>query len=160
MKRIQLIIKDKDFIYSQQRVAELEKQRIFCCHGMQHLMDVARIAWILTLEAGASYDKEVVYAAGLLHDIGKYLQYEDGIPHHESGARMAETVLFRAGFKVSEIQSITEAIYHHRTLVCEDKRSLNYILYKADKLSRPCYDCAARDKCNWPKKQMNLDILY
>ena len=160
MKRIQLILKDKDFIYSQKRVSELEAGRIFCCHGMDHLMDVARISWILTLEAGAPYTKEVVYAAGLLHDIGKYLQYEDGTPHHESGQKMAEHVLARTGFDASEIKIITEAIYHHRKLVCEDRQSLNYILYMADKLSRPCYSCAARAECNWPEAQMNLDITY
>lgn len=123
-------------------------------------MDVARIAWILTMESEADYSKEVVYAAGLLHDIGKYLQYEAGTPHHETGAAMAKEVLRRAEFDAVEISLITEAIYHHRKLATDDKKSLNYILYKADKLSRPCYSCSARAQCNWPERQMNLDVRY
>ncbi len=32
------------------RIKRLEKERIFCCHQMTHLLDVARIAYIKNLE--------------------------------------------------------------------------------------------------------------
>ena len=38
---------------------------------MRHFLDVARLAWIAGLEQGLGLDKEIVYAAALLHDIGK-----------------------------------------------------------------------------------------
>ena len=44
------------------RIEQLEQQRIFCRHGLEHLLDVARIAWILTMEDQLPLDKEIVYS--------------------------------------------------------------------------------------------------
>ncbi|MGI6684337.1 MAG: HD domain-containing protein [Bacillota bacterium] len=61
-----------------------EINREFCCHQMQHALDVARIYYILFLEKyqdGISSDlknmsvdqtKELIYATALLHDIGRW----------------------------------------------------------------------------------------
>ena len=65
---------------------EAEQKREFCRHQMPHLLDVARIAYILNLERQLGIEKEVIYTAALLHDIGKFGQYRDGIPH-EIGKR-------------------------------------------------------------------------
>ncbi len=43
----------------------------YCRHGLEHLLDVARISYIQVLEDGLDYDENVLYAAALLHDIGK-----------------------------------------------------------------------------------------
>ena len=57
------------------KLKEAERGRKFCRHQMEHLLDVARIAYILNLEQKLGIRKEVIYAAALLHDIGKYRQY-------------------------------------------------------------------------------------
>ena len=79
MVRIQKIVSHPEFKKSMESIRELEKDRIFCRHGMEHLLDVSRIAYIDNMETGAGYAKDVIYAAGLLHDVGKYLQYMQGM---------------------------------------------------------------------------------
>ena len=56
---------------------------------MSHLLDVARIAYIRNLEKGYGFRKDVIYAAAVLHDIGKALQYEEKVPHEIAGERIA-----------------------------------------------------------------------
>ena len=76
MLRISYIRKHPLYVSSYQRLQELEQERIFCCHQMNHLLDTARIAYILSLERGIGISKEAIYAAAILHDIGKGRQYE------------------------------------------------------------------------------------
>ena len=57
-----------------------EEERIFCRHDMSHFLDVARLSWIENLEKGLGIEKELIYAAALLHDCGRFRQYEDGTP--------------------------------------------------------------------------------
>ena len=63
------------------RLQKAEEVRKFCRHTMEHFIDVARIAWILNLEQDFRIRKPVIYGMALLHDIGKYRQYEEGYPH-------------------------------------------------------------------------------
>ena len=58
------------------RIKRLEKERIFCRHQMTHLLDVARIAYIKNLEENLGFEKDVIYTAAVLHDIGKSFQYK------------------------------------------------------------------------------------
>ena len=81
-----------------ERLAEYEKDRIFCRHGMEHLLDVARIAYIENLENNRGISKEIIYGAALLHDIGRYLQYTEGIPHEKAGEELALEILKDSGF--------------------------------------------------------------
>ena len=66
---------------SLRRLNDLERGRIFCRHGMEHLLDTARIAYIKSLERALPLSRDLIYAAALLHDIGKWEQYENGTPH-------------------------------------------------------------------------------
>lgn len=77
------------------KLAALEKGRLFCSHQMDHLLAVARIAYIRNLERNLGLKKESIYAAALLHDIGKYAQYEEGIPHEIKSAEIAGIIPFR-----------------------------------------------------------------
>ena len=61
---------------SLRRLNDLERGRIFCRHGMEHLLDTARIAYIKSLERALPLSRDLIYAAALLHDIGKWEQYE------------------------------------------------------------------------------------
>ena len=157
MERVDAILQHPRFRASLERTAELEKVRVFCGHGMDHLIDTARIAYMLSLEAGEVADKELIYAAALLHDIGRWRQYEDGTPHEQESARIAGEILPGCGFEEPEIEQILDAILSHRT-PGGAKSSFARSLYRADKLSRRCYECAARDKCDWEIKNIRLEL--
>lgn len=100
------------------RIEEAETDREFCRHGMPHLLDVARIAWIDNLELGLGLDREVVYAAALLHDIGRAEQYSTGEDHDVAGARVAAEILdgLPEGlqFDAGERLAILSAVSGHR----------------------------------------------
>ena len=85
MERVNKIWRHPVWKQQMEHLAEYEKNRIFCRHGMDHLMDVARIAYIENLEKNCGISKEIIYGAALLHDIGRYLQYTEGIPHEKAG---------------------------------------------------------------------------
>jgi HD superfamily phosphodiesterase len=159
MKQIDAILQDSRFQYGLQRVTELEKERIFCCHRLDHLLDVARIAWIMVLEQNLSLKKEIVYGAALLHDLGRYRQYEENIPHHKASAELAVQILPDAGYTEEETAMIAEAISQHGDAL-ERQSILARVLYQADKLSRCCFQCAAQAECKWNEEKRNKTILY
>ncbi len=137
----------------------LESTRIYCCHGYDHLLSVARIAYIRALELGLPYSKQVVYAAALLHDIGKAEQYESGEPHEEVGARFAAQILADSGgFTEDEQAAIVQAVREHRRFA-ESSSDLGKLLFQADKASRACFACDVRDSCSWPREKMNLEVM-
>lgn len=139
------------------RIAEAEKGRKFCRHNWEHLMAVARIAYILALEEKLPISKDYIYAAALLHDIGKEAQYLKGIPHEIEGAALAEGILQDCGYLPEEILLIIEAILGHR-VYREENSDFQKLLYRADKLSRPCRDCQAANRCNWPEEKKNTGV--
>lgn len=137
-----------------------ERERIFCHHDTQHFLEVARLAWILNLEEEAGIQKELIYAAALLHDIGRHLQYRDKTPHEKASAVLAPAILKDCGFTEQETKAIVSAIETHRKEAVRERKDLNGLLYRADKLSRPCYFCKQEQACNWKQGKKNLKLLY
>ena len=117
---------------------------------------MARLTYLLALENGVAADREVIYAAGLLHDIGRYLQYENGTPHDEASVILAGPILQDCGFSEGESAEVLKLIGSHRTK--SDKADLPGLFYRADKLSRNCFLCPAQADCNWPEEKKNLEI--
>lgn len=138
------------------KIAEHEVKRIYCRHDLVHFLDVSRIAWILAMEEETKTDKEVVYACGLLHDIGRWIQYETKADHATESARLCVEILEESGFDAKEISMIREAIFHHR-VKDEESTGLVSILFRADKYSRRCYDCPEIDGC---KRFKNGEMPY
>ena len=93
MTRVRAVWEHPVFQRELARLEELEHDRPFCRHGMQHLLDTARIMWILNLEQGLGFSREVLYATALLHDVGKAEQYAGGEPHEVAGERLAREIL-------------------------------------------------------------------
>ena len=137
-------------------IEKLEQERIFCGHNAQHLLDTARLAYIENLERNLGISKEMIYAAALLHDIGRGLQYTEGIPHHEGGVKLAAPILKDCGFTDAESEEILEAIGGHRDTSAKGKRNLAGILYRADKGSRCCFSCPAQAQCSWSAEKKNM----
>lgn len=158
MERVNCILEDTDFLNYIAKIEELEKGRIFCHHDMNHLLDVCRISWILNLEEKLLIGKEKIYAAALLHDIGRWVEYETGQDHAIASGELAEDILDRCGFSGDEKIHIIEAIKNHRKK--EHSTDLSRILYKADKLSRPCINCKAIGKCKRFKQAKKPVFLY
>lgn len=88
MDRIDRILKHNLFMEHLDANRAAEAERCFCRHDMAHFLDVARIGMILNLREQQGFDEEVIYAAGLLHDIGKHLQYSSGIPTNRQARRL------------------------------------------------------------------------
>lgn len=159
MDRINSILNDKLFQNCLKEIAESEKDRKFCGHGLKHFLDVARIAYILNLERNYKIDKDIIYAASLLHDIGRGAEYREGIPHEKASLEISEIVLHNCGFNDNEKHFIIKAIAHHRK-PSEEKDELSDILYESDKISRECFNCTSVDECKWPHEKLNLLLKY
>jgi uncharacterized protein len=136
-----------------------ESDRTYCKHGLTHQLDVGRIAYIISLEKGLGIKKDIIYAIALLHDIGKYLQYEKQLPHNETSATMAEPILKDCGYDQDEIHQIVQAIFHHRKKSMGINQ-LDKIIYQADKLSRNCFTCREEDSCNWSDDKKNKGLTW
>lgn len=160
MNRIDEILKHHLFIRHLKLNEEAEADRRFCRHNMGHFLDVARIAMILNEKEHIGVPQEWIYAAGLLHDIGRHVQYETGIPHEQASAEIAPDILRDCGFNEEETRVIVEAISCHRNAEVTEKKDLSGILYRADKASRACFACEAEPECNWKDGKKNLKLRY
>ena len=156
-KRYQTILKDPLYCIELQKLAKFEKNRRFCRHTMEHFLDVARIMYILSLEAQTTLSKDIIYATALLHDIGRAQEYENGTPHNEASVTIATCILSSCDYNDDEIQQITSAIDKHRTETSKTD-CLSAYLYQADKLSRNCFTCPAYEECYWPTDKKNHTI--
>lgn len=159
MQRVENIRKHPLYCSLMEKISDHEQNRKFCCHGMEHSLDVARIAYIINLEESLGIDKELIYAAALLHDIGRGDIDKKYGEHHESGCILSRKILQDAGFAETEICVIIEAISLHNSE--RDKRKgLEYLLYRGDKLSRCCFSCKAYADCYWKEENKNKYIHY
>ncbi|MCR4716087.1 MAG: HD domain-containing protein [Lachnospiraceae bacterium] len=157
---IRKILKHPVFTRELRLIEGSERTREFCKHDITHLLDVARIAYIICLEKKLDIPKYAVYAAALLHDIGRGREYTDGTPHELAGIRLAMIVLEDIGLEEEDIRLISDAIGNHRDVNVTANDDLAGILYTADKLSRRCYRCDAYDNCNWEESKRNETIVY
>ncbi|MBO5291981.1 MAG: HD domain-containing protein [Lachnospiraceae bacterium] len=160
MERINRILKHNLFLECIAKTESLEADRKFCHHDMVHFLDVARLAMILNLKEGLGVDEDYIYAAALLHDIGRFRQYEDGTPHEKASAGLAPKILQECGFDDKETNVIIRAILGHRNPQSASERNLTGLLYRADKMSRSCFCCKAEAECNWKEGKKNRELHY
>lgn len=158
MDRVNQIWKHPLYQTELHKLQLLEADREFCRHTPEHFLDVARLAYIRALEENYSVSKELIYCTALLHDIGRARQYEDGTPHDEAGAVIAEQILKELGFSPEEIQAIVSAIRGHRAET--NQTILGQLIYRADKKSRNCFSCKAEPECYWSPAKKNMTIQY
>lgn len=157
MKRVNDILNNeiyKDYLH---KLEKYEENREFCKHDLEHFLNMARIAYIMVLEEGLNFSKEIIYSIGLLHDIGRVLEYESGIPHHEASVMISKEILIDIDFSHEEKESILKVIENHRD---EKSDKLSSIIYKSDKLCRNCLKCKAIKECYWSDEKKNLIIKY
>lgn len=157
MDKVNKILNNEKYKRLLEEISDLEKDRIFCKHSLAHFLDVARIAYIEVLEKQLNYNKEVIYAIALLHDIGRISEYKDGIPHNIASALIAKDILRDIDFTEEQKNQIMKCIEEHR-IGSED--SLSKIIYKSDKLSRNCFSCSSIKLCKWSDEKKNKGIKF
>lgn len=155
MDRVNLILKNKTFLDNYKIIEKYESERTFCKHNLSHFLDVARIMYIKNLEENLDFNKEIIYAIALLHDIGRSLEYTRSIKHSIAAKELANIILSECEFSKSEIEIIVYSIIAHNDL---DDIILNKLLREADKLSRNCFDCLSFKECNWDIERKNKGI--
>ncbi|MBP7188211.1 MAG: HD domain-containing protein [Ruminococcus sp.] len=151
------IIKNQRYRQLVKELEDMEKDRIFCGHDMEHFLNVARIALILCQENGIEADCDIIYSAALLHDIGRVEEYRSGIPHDKASAVIAGDILSETGCPEDVKREIISLISAHRTAE-SGKTELEKIFFRADKKSRLCFCCKAQNECNWPEYKRNNEI--
>lgn len=157
MNNVDKILNSKLYKEALEKLKKYEKNREFCNHTIEHFIDVARIAYIMVLEEGIDVSKEVIYAIGLLHDIGRVKQCEEGINHDIASVDMSRQILKETSFTKQEVDSILNGIANHRK---DSDNKLEKIIYKADKLSRQCFNCKVEKECYWSNEKKNFKITY
>lgn len=155
MNNINKILNNPKYKDLLKRLEELEANRVFCKHNLEHFLDVARISYIYILENSLQYSKEIIYSIALLHDIGRVLEYEENIDHNKGSVIIANELLKETNFKDEEKELIIIAIENHRK---ESDDELSKVIYKADKLSRNCFNCKAIKECYWNENKKNKTI--
>ena len=112
------------------KISALEADREFCRHTPEHFLDVARLTWIFAMEEGLDIERGLVYAAALLHDIGRFRQYEDGTPHDVASVEIAERLLPECGYTEQETSVIVDMIASHRKK--GSGKEIDGLFYRAD----------------------------
>ncbi len=219
MEYVDKLLRETEYLNYVEKLERLEADRVFCRHGLGHLLDTARIAWIRVLEAQTSRcgqkeaqtsrygqkeaqtsrrgpdravgmapgfgeellpEKEIIYLAALLHDLGRIQEYEEGVPHQRAGAALARQLLQQIGYPQEKTELIAAAIESHRggaksdREVEADRKSrqaetpgqnaalwaepLGQLLSWADKRSRNCFACKAQKACKWEAEKQNRGI--
>ena len=127
MDRVNRIWRHPVYQEHYKKIQELESERIFCRHTPEHFLDVARLmyiyalarlAWIENLEQQLGLEKEHVYAAALLHDIGRAQQYQYNIPHDIAGVEIAREIL-------------TDLHFTHRRVLCRNLSDFIFSYFSA-----------------------------
>ena len=129
---------------------------------INHGIAVSNLAYQVGETIGLPQDQCYELAlAGVLHDIGKALQYEARIPHELAGVDIAEQILAdlpaEAAYTTDEKRMILTARKGHRRLR-EDPEPLEKLLYESDKASRMCFACPAEAQCDWSREKKNMEI--
>lgn len=159
MKRVNSILNHDLFNKCLAEITRWELERQFCHHDLPHFLDVARIGMILSEKEALPLPQEWIYAAALLHDIGRHRQYESSMPHEQASAGIAAMILPDCGFDDKETDVIIYAISHHRDKAMVHEKNLSGILYRADKMSRACYACGVVTQCNAKRQEKEQGLI-
>lgn len=154
MDRVDKIYNHHKFKEIMSKITDVENGRIYCLHGVEHSFDVARIAYIMSLEKGFNIKKDVIYACALLHDLGRGVNYHN---HTPKSVELSDEILRDCDFGENEILQIKNAINVHGD---ENGNGLLGIIQRADKLSRLCFNCKSIDTCKWKREELNMNITY
>lgn len=159
-KRWRGILRHPLFLKILNQLEQMEGDRVFCKHDLPHFLDTARILYTMVLEGGYPYSMDLAYGAGLLHDIGRYIEYTGGTPHEIAAEPVVQEILGQCSYTEVEIDEIVRAISAHGEKDASSFGSLGELLYRADKTGRPCCHCSAAEDCYWPEERKQNSLSY
>lgn len=159
MERVNRILQHRLYQEYVARNEACEVDRVFCHHDMEHFLSVARLAYLLNETEQIGIEQTYLYAAALLHDIGRWKQYETGEDHALVSSELAPQILIDCGYDQAECDKIVSAIRTHRSSEVKEQDNLNGILYRADKRSRSCFACKQEKNCNWKEGKKNMTLV-
>lgn len=157
LKNTNLLYQNRDYQTYLENIKTYEIKRQFCHHDLAHFLAVARIASIKTTEAGLNFSRDLIYTTALLHDIGRFVQYQDKTPHEIASHQLAIPLLETLDYSDDENKLILDAIRNHRN---PEAQGFSRIIYESDKLSRACFCCPVEKECDWSSQKKNLTIVY
>ena len=157
MEFVKKLLESVEYKNRLRKLKEMEQDRVYCRHDLDHFLHVARIACLLSVEQGLELDKEQVYLCALLHDLGRAGEYRGGASHEEESLLLAERILPDCGYTGDEQEVIRELIGSHRGV--RKRTGLAASFYRADKESRCCFACPAEPECHWAADKKNKCIL-
>lgn len=158
MERVNRILQNQSYREYYAKIEKAEADRRFCLHNISHFLDVARIAMLLNLQENLQIEQELIYTTAILHDIGRFEEYQNGTSHEKASVILAEEILKETGFTSQERMEILSAINCHRDKTESLKHPLSDIIYRADKLSRNCFFCSSGETCNWKQDKKNRHL--
>src|SRR5659263_381760 len=109
LKNANKLYQNEDYQKYLENINTYEENRKFCGHDLSHFLSVARIATIKSVEAGLSIPRDLIYTTALLHDIGRFVQYEDKTPHEIASHTLAISLLESLDFNSNEKSQILDA---------------------------------------------------
>lgn len=159
LQKWKLILQSPKYKSELNEITFLEKNRKFCKHDLVHFLDTARVMYIINLEKSLDISKDIIYATGLLHDIGRAEQYKNGTSHAVAGVEIAKPILYDCGYFQDEVEMIINAISCHRNSE-KDLTVLGELLVTADKTVRVCGFCEMYQDCYWDEELKKSSIQY
>lgn len=136
MKNTDIVLNHKIFNEKINKIENDEKTRVFCKHDFSHLMNVARICYIINLEENLNIDKDLIYVTALLHDLGRADEVDTGINHSILSQEIAQEILKDLNFDDISKQRIINAIKNHRTKEKNDDRFIEIFIKQIS-----CLEC-------------------
>lgn len=113
MDTVTQVLEHPQYMACCETITDYEADRTYCRHDMEHFLRVGQIAILLAKENGLSIDAEEIMLAALFHDLGRALQYQNGISHAESSAILAEEILLSIGYDPAKTDRICAAVKCH-----------------------------------------------
>ncbi|MBE5899133.1 MAG: HD domain-containing protein [Lachnospiraceae bacterium] len=159
---IERILSDERYLEKINRLNEIEKDRTYCKHDLDHFQEVYQILSILSSRRGLDDSKKLSKTMAYFHDIGRADSYDGN--HRKSSSDFARILLGEYGISGEEIDLICYAIDNHSGRIdvedayyyidnnmVEDSLRDTWakILRISDQLSRNCYICKANAICKW-----------
>lgn len=135
-----------------------EADRIYCKHNLDHFLDVARVTMLVCADFDIPADKDVVYLAALMHDLGRLDKGQ--ADHPVASAQLADQWLEAIDFPADRRPEVIRLIEGHGWRGPAVPSNLLEAFSLADSLSRPCYQCPATDSCHWPADRKNAYPRY
>ena len=111
MKRVQDIYRHPYFQKCLENNRKAEESRVFCRHDMGHFMDVARLAYVFSMERGYQLEKEEIYSEQFVEMVKK--EMDEDIRHTGLMIEWGEVSNVLLNIDVHKIMQVFQNIFEN-----------------------------------------------